>query len=141
MKAFKAYRKKSSTERANFLRAIAKNIMDLDHVLVERAMAETALPEGRIQGERGRTCNQLNAFADIIEEGSWVNARIDTAIPDRQPIPKPDLRKMEMPIGPIAVFGASNFPLAFSTAGGDTASALAAGNPCDCKRTRISFGY
>lgn len=140
VKAFKAYRKKSSTERANFLRAIAKNIMDLDHVLVERAMAETALPEGRIQGERGRTCNQLNAFADIIEEGSWVNARIDTAIPDRQPIPKPDLRKMEMPIGPIAVFGASNFPLAFSTAGGDTASALAAGNPVIVKGHESHLG-
>lgn len=127
--AFKAYREKSSTERAAFLRTIADNIMALDQELVERAMAETGLPEARIKGERGRTCNQMRAFADIIEDGSWVNARIDTAIPDRAPAPKPDLRKMEMAIGPVAVFGASNFPLAYSTAGGDTASALAAGNP------------
>jgi len=138
--AFKAYREKSASERANFLRAIAQKIMDLDQELVERAMAETGLPEARIKGERGRTCNQMRAFADIIEEGSWVNARIDTAIPDRAPAPKPDLRKMEMAIGPVAVFGASNFPLAYSTAGGDTASALAAGNPVVVKGHESHLG-
>ena len=137
---FKAYRKKSASERASFLRAIADNIMSLDQELVERAMAETSLPEARIKGERGRTCNQLRTFADIIEEGSWVNARIDTAIPDRAPAPKPDLRKMEMAIGPVAVFGASNFPLAYSTAGGDTASALAAGNPVIVKGHESHLG-
>src|SRR5205814_3655412 len=83
--------------------------------------------------ERGRTCNQLKLFADVVEEGSWIDARIDRAIPDRQPIPKPDCRRMLIPIGPVAVFGASNFPLAFSVAGGDTASALAAGCPVVCK--------
>ena len=114
--------------------------MSLDQELVERAMAETSLPEARIKGERGRTCNQLRTFADIIEEGSWVNARIDTAIPDRAPAPKPDLRKMEMAIGPVAVFGASNFPLAYSTAGGDTASALAAGNPVIVKGHESHLG-
>ncbi len=138
--AFRAYREKTASERANFLRAIAQNIMDLDQELVERAMAETGLPEARIKGERGRTCNQMRAFADIIEEGSWVNARIDTAIPDRAPAPKPDLRKMEMAIGPVAVFGASNFPLAYSTAGGDTASALAAGNPVIVKGHESHLG-
>lgn len=138
--AFKSYREKSATERAAFLRAIADNIMALDQALVARAIAESGLPEGRIKGERGRTCNQLKAFADYIEEGSWVNARIDTAIADRAPAPKPDIRKMEMPIGPVAVFGASNFPLAFSTAGGDTASALATGNPVIVKGHESHLG-
>jgi alpha-ketoglutaric semialdehyde dehydrogenase len=138
--AFKPYREQSASKRAKFLRAIAQNIMDLDQELVERAMAETGLPEARIKGERGRTCNQLRSFADIIEEGSWLNARIDTAIPDRAPAPKPDLRKMEMAIGPVAVFGASNFPLAYSTAGGDTASALAAGNPVIVKGHESHLG-
>ena len=95
--------------------------------LVQRVTAETALPEGRVQGERGRTTGQLRLFADVVREGSWVDARIDTALPDREPLPKPDVRRMLIPIGPVAVFGASNFPLAFSVAGGDTASALAAG--------------
>ena len=125
--AFDVYRNKSGKERAAFLRKIAEKVMDLGDELVERAMAETGLPEARIRGERGRTCGQLNLFADVAEEGSWVNARIDQAIPDREPLPKPDVRYMERAIGPVAVFGASNFPLAFSTAGGDTASALAAG--------------
>ena len=127
--AFEIYRNKSGKERAAYLRKIAEKVMDLGDELVERAMAETGLPEGRIRGERGRTCGQLNLFADVAEEGSWVNARIDQAIPDREPLPKPDVRYMERAIGPVAVFGASNFPLAFSTAGGDTASALAAGCP------------
>jgi len=126
-KAFDIYRNKSGKERAAFLRKIAEKVMDLGDELVERAMAETGLPEARIRGERGRTCGQLNLFADVAEEGSWVNARIDRAIPDREPLPKPDVRYMERALGPVAVFGASNFPLAFSTAGGDTASALAAG--------------
>jgi NADP-dependent aldehyde dehydrogenase len=92
-------------------------------------MQESGLPLARITGERGRTTGQLKLFAKLLREGSWVDARIDTAIPDRQPVPKPDLRRMLIPIGPVLVFGASNFPLAFSTAGGDTASALAAGCP------------
>ncbi|MCM8537857.1 MAG: aldehyde dehydrogenase (NADP(+)) [Lentisphaeraceae bacterium] len=128
-KAFDSFRNTSSKERAAFLRKIAENVVNLGDELIQRAVAETGLPEGRITGERGRTCGQLTMFADLIEEGSWVNARIDTAIPDRQPLPKPDIRYMERAIGPVAVFGASNFPLAFSTAGGDTASAIAAGCP------------
>ncbi|HLZ52904.1 MAG TPA: aldehyde dehydrogenase (NADP(+)), partial [Verrucomicrobiae bacterium] len=94
-----------------------------------RAHLETGLPETRLTGERARTVNQLKLFAQVVREGSWVDARIDTAIPDRQPAPKPDLRRMLIPIGPVIVFGASNFPFAYSVAGGDTASALAAGNP------------
>ena len=94
------------------------------------AHAETALPVAeRLAGERGRTVKQLRLFAELVREGSWVDARIDRAIPDRQPLPKPDIRRMLIPLGPVAVFGASNFPLAFSVAGGDTASALAAGCP------------
>ncbi|MEM7385699.1 MAG: aldehyde dehydrogenase (NADP(+)), partial [Verrucomicrobiota bacterium] len=119
----------SGRERAGFLREIASQIEALGDVLVERATAETALPAARIQGERGRTCGQLRLFADLVEEGSWVDARIDHADPEREPVPKPDARSMLRPIGPVAVFCASNFPLAFSVAGGDTASALAAGNP------------
>ena len=127
--AHKIYRGKSGKEKAAFLRTIADEVENLGHVLVERAMFETGLPEGRILGERGRTCNQLRLFADLVEEGSWVNATIDEAIPERKPLPKVDIRKMLISIGPVAVFTASNFPLAFSTAGGDTASALAAGCP------------
>lgn len=127
--AFPKFRSQPAGARAAFLRAIADEIEALGDALVERCMAETGLPEGRIKGERGRTCGQLRLFATVVEEGSWVDARIDTAIPDREPVPKPDIRRMMIPIGPVAVFGASNFPLAFSTAGGDTASALATGNP------------
>ena len=130
----------SAKERAAFLNAIADEIMALGDELIQRAMAESALPEGRITGERGRTCNQLKAFASLLEEGSFVNATIDTAIPDRQPLPKVDLRKMDIPLGPVAVFGASNFPLAFSTAGGDTASALAAGCPVIAKGHESHLG-
>jgi len=97
--------------------------------LLKRAHLETGLPEARLTGERARTAGQLRLFAQIAREGSWVDARIDHAIPDRQPAPKPDLRRMLIPIGPVVVFGSSNFPLAFSVAGGDTASALATGNP------------
>ena len=116
-------------EQARFLRAIADNIEGLGDVLIERASLETALPNARFLGERARTCGQLRMFADLLDEGSWVDARIDHAIPDRQPVPKPDVRSMLRPLGPVVVFCASNFPLAYSVAGGDTASALAAGCP------------
>ncbi|WP_423146223.1 aldehyde dehydrogenase (NADP(+)) [Rubrolithibacter danxiaensis] len=127
-RAFKIYRAKSGAEKASFLDAIADEIGALGDELIERCVSESALPAERITGERGRTVSQLKLFAQTLQEGSWVSARIDTAIPDRVP-PKPDLRRMSVPIGPVLVFGASNFPLAFSTAGGDTASALAAGCP------------
>ena len=127
--AFHADQDKAPAERADLLEAIASEIEALGDTLVQRVMAETALPEGRVQGERGRTTGQLRLFADVVREGSWVDARIDTALPDREPLPKPDVRRMLIPMGPVAVFGASNFPLAFSVAGGDTASALAAGCP------------
>ena len=127
--AFASYGRASAHDRASFLRAIARNIEDLGEALVDRATSETALPPERIRSERGRTANQLRLFADLIEEGSWVDARIDRADPERKPIAKPDVRSMLRPLGPVVVFGASNFPLAFSVAGGDTASALAAGNP------------
>ena len=116
-------------ERAKFLRAVADNIEALGDALIERASLETGLPNARFVGERGRTCSQLRMFADLLDEGSWVDARIDRAIPDRQPLPKPDIRSMLRPLGPVAVFCASNFPLAYSVAGGDTASAFAAGCP------------
>ena len=113
-------------ERAKFLRKIAANIEALGDTLIKRASLETALPNARFEGERARTCGQLRAFADLLDEGSWVDARIDHAIPDRQPVVKPDVRSMLRPIGPVAVFCASNFPLAYSVAGADTASAFAA---------------
>ncbi|MEM6805478.1 MAG: aldehyde dehydrogenase (NADP(+)), partial [Bacteroidota bacterium] len=127
--AFIAYRDTSPEARAKFLEQIAEEILALGDTLIERAMAETALPQGRLQGERGRTMNQMKLFAQVVREGSWVDARIETAIPDRQPFPKADIRHMMRPLGPVGVFGASNFPLAFSVAGGDTASALASGCP------------
>jgi NADP-dependent aldehyde dehydrogenase len=126
---FDSYRATSNKARAAFLEAIAEEIEKLGPDLIDRAMAETGLPNARLVGERGRTVNQLRLFAQAIREGSWVDARIDTAIPDRSPLPKPDIRMMHTAIGPAVVFGASNFPLAFSVAGGDTASALAAGCP------------
>jgi len=127
--AFQVYRKKSGLEKALFLEAIALEIENIGDDLIQIATSETGLPAARIQGERGRTTGQLRMFAQLLKEGSWVNARIETSIPDRQPIPKVDLRMMHRPLGPVGVFGASNFPLAFSVAGGDTASALAAGCP------------
>lgn len=127
--AFAAYSRTSGRERARFLRRIADNLDAASADLVARAQLETALPAARLQGEVLRTSNQMRLFADVLEEGSWVAARIDTPLPDRKPLPRPDLRSMLRPIGPVAVFGASNFPIAFSVAGGDTASALAAGNP------------
>jgi len=119
----------SGKVRAALLRRCAQELELRGDVIVERAQAETSLPEARLRGELARTCNQLRLFADLVYEGSWVDARIDRADPARMPVPKPDVRSMRRGIGPIAVFGASNFPLAFSVAGGDTASALAAGNP------------
>ncbi|MGA2853429.1 MAG: aldehyde dehydrogenase (NADP(+)) [Verrucomicrobiota bacterium] len=127
--AFRAYRETNGEQRAVFLERIADEIMALGDDLIQRAHQESGLPEGRLTGERARTTGQLKLFAQVVREGSWVDARIDTAIPDRQPLPKPDLRRMLIPIGPVIVFGSSNFPLAFSVAGGDTASALVTGNP------------
>lgn len=125
--AFLAYSKKSGQERALFLEAIADEIIALGDGLIKRCCEETGLPEARLTGERGRTVNQLQLFANLLREGSWVDARIDTADPNRLPTPKPDIRSMQKALGPVGIFGASNFPLAFSVAGGDTASALAAG--------------
>ena len=127
--AFKKYSQKSGKQRAFFLRTIAEEIENLGDNLLETANRETHLPLPRLTGERGRTIGQLRLYAAQIEEGSWVDAIIDTAIPNRQPLPKVDLRKMLVPMGPVVVFGSSNFPFAYSTAGGDTASALAAGCP------------
>ena len=127
--AFAIYKNIGGKERAAFLRDIADELTASAETLTPMAMAESGLPEARIKGETGRTCGQLRLFADLVEEGSYVDARIETAQPDRTPVPKPDLRSMQIPLGPVVVFGASNFPLAFSTVGGDTASALAAGCP------------
>ena len=127
--AFVTFSKLPGSERARFLRHIADGIEALVPAIVERAHRETALPEARLKGESARTINQLRLFAQVVEEGSWVNARIDPAQPDRKPLPRADIRSMMRPLGPVAVFGASNFPLAFSVAGGDTAAAFAAGCP------------
>lgn len=128
-KAFEIYRQKSPKEISAFIRCIADEMTALGDDFVTRASDETGLSKPRIQGEKDRTINQLMMFANLVEEGSWVNACIDQADLNRQPMPKPDVRRMYVPIGPVVVFGASNFPLAFSVAGGDTASAFAAGNP------------
>ncbi len=127
--AFKDYRKTKASQRADFLECIAQEIERAGEDLIYRCQQETGLPEVRISGERGRTTNQLRLFAGLLREGSWVNARIDTSDPDRKPVPKPDVRTMQIALGPVGIFGASNFPLAFSVAGGDTALALAAGGP------------
>ncbi|PIB42537.1 2,5-dioxovalerate dehydrogenase [Pseudomonas sp. 2822-15] len=127
--AFDTYRDTSLAVRAAFLEAIADNIEALGDELIERALAETGLPRARIQGERGRTCGQLRTFARTVRAGEWLDVRVDTAQPAREPLPRADLRQRHIALGPVAVFGASNFPLAFSVAGGDTASALAAGCP------------
>ncbi|WP_438016667.1 aldehyde dehydrogenase (NADP(+)) [Sorangium sp. So ce315] len=127
--AAQAFAALAPADRARFLEAAADEIMALGDRLIQTAHRETGLPVARLEGERARTTGQLRLFAAVVREGSWVDARIDPALPDRKPLPRPDLRRMLRPIGPVAVFGASNFPLAFSVAGGDTASALAAGNP------------
>lgn len=127
-KAFSVYRKYSLQQRAAFMRAIALQLEATGDELLQVAGEETNLPEARLRNERGRTIFQLNQYADACEKGDWLEARIDTAIPDKAP-PKPDIRKMLVPLGPVVVFGAANFPFAYSTAGGDTATAFAAGCP------------
>jgi NADP-dependent aldehyde dehydrogenase len=126
--AFGYYKLVSPLNKALFLESIADNMESLGDALIAKASAETNLPAARLTGERGRTTMQLRMFAQMLREGSWVEAAIDTAIPDKNPA-KPDIRKMLYPLGPVVVFGASNFPFAYSTAGGDTSSALAAGCP------------
>lgn len=127
--AFDHYREMSLETRAVFLETIADEIEAIGPALIERAMAESGLPKARLEGERGRTCGQLRLFASVVRAGEWLDVRIDPAMPERQPMPRADLRQRHIALGPVAVFGASNFPLAFSVAGGDTASALAAGCP------------
>lgn len=126
--AFHIYRKFSLKQRAAFMKAIAAELENCGDALIHTAIKETNLPEARLRGERARTIFQLNSYAEACERGEWLEARIDTAIPDKTP-PKPDIRKMLVPLGPVVVFGASNFPFAYSTAGGDTACAFAAGCP------------
>lgn len=127
--AFWSYGYLPATERAAFLNAIADEMEARAADITAIGTQETGLPEARLNGERGRTTGQLRLFAQTILNGSYLDLRHDAALPDRQPMPRPDLRLMQRPIGPVAVFGASNFPLAFSVAGGDTAAALAAGCP------------
>ncbi|MBU2705292.1 aldehyde dehydrogenase (NADP(+)) [Zooshikella marina] len=127
--AFSEYRLLSAKQRSNFLSAIARQLQQLGPGIIEQAINETALPETRLTSELQRTINQLKLFADLLTQGLDLYPIIDQASPNRQPLPKPDIRQTQIPIGPVAVFGASNFPLAFSVAGGDTASALAAGCP------------
>nr|WP_024306366.1 aldehyde dehydrogenase (NADP(+)) [Pseudomonas sp. P818] len=127
--AYPIYRNLSAVRRAEFLEDIADEIDALGDDFVALVCRETALPAARIQGERGRTSGQMRLFAKVLRRGDFYGARIDRALPDRQPLPRPDIRQYQIGVGPVAVFGASNFPLAFSTAGGDTASALAAGCP------------
>ena len=130
---FDAFRNAPRETRALLLETIADNLMALGDALIERAMAESGLPRPRLEGERGRTCGQLRLFASLVRDGRFLNVTVDTALPDRKPLPRPDLRSRKIPVGPVAVFGASNFPLAFSVAGGDTAAALAAGCPVIAK--------
>ncbi|WP_396600894.1 aldehyde dehydrogenase (NADP(+)) [Algibacter sp. R77976] len=138
--AFKVYRKVSGAKRAAFLNAIADEILALDKTLIDMYMSESGLPEGRAVGERGRTIFQLRSFAELILNEDWRDNTFDAAQPDREPLPKADLRKTAIPLGPVVVLGASNFPLAFSTAGGDTASALAAGCPVIVKSHPMHSG-
>jgi NADP-dependent aldehyde dehydrogenase len=138
--AFDAYRMLPLERRAALLEAIAENILSLGDALIERAHAESALPVARLQGERGRTVGQLRLFAQVVRDGRFLTPTVDTAQPERQPMPRADLRLAKIPVGPVAVFGASNFPLAFSVAGGDTASALAAGAPVIVKAHSAHLG-
>ncbi|KXV02778.1 2,5-dioxovalerate dehydrogenase [Caballeronia megalochromosomata] len=138
--AFDEYRHAPLETRAQFLEAIADNIIALGDTLIERAMAESALPKARLEGERARTVGQLRLFASLVREGRWLAATLDSAQPDRKPLPRSDLRLQKIPVGPVAVFGASNFPLAFSVAGGDTASAFAAGCPVVVKSHPAHLG-
>ncbi|NEX61253.1 aldehyde dehydrogenase (NADP(+)) [Noviherbaspirillum galbum] len=127
--AFDAYRETAPEQRAAFLERIAENILALGDALIERCMRESGLPRARLEGERGRTVGQLRLFSSVVRAGDFLDVRIDPAQPDRKPLPRSDLRLRQVALGPVAVFGASNFPLAFSVAGGDTAAALAAGCP------------
>jgi NADP-dependent aldehyde dehydrogenase len=138
--AFDPFRRASLETRAEFLEAIADNLLALGDALIERASVESALPKARIEGERARTIGQLKLFASLVREGRWIGATLDSAQPDRKPLPRPDLRLQKIPVGPVAVFGASNFPLAFSVAGGDTASAFAAGCPVVVKAHPAHLG-
>ncbi|QNK64427.1 aldehyde dehydrogenase (NADP(+)) [Pedobacter sp. PAMC26386] len=138
--AFQSYRLINKDLKSAFLRCIADQIYAISDKLIARASEESGLPVMRLQGELGRTTGQLRLFADMVDEGSWVDAIIDTAIPERQPLPKSDIRRMLVPLGPVVVFGASNFPLAFSVAGGDTVSALAAGCPVIVKAHAAHLG-
>ena len=137
--AFDPYRETGLEQRAVFLETIAQRIADIGPALIERAMLESGLPQARLEGERGRTVNQLRLFAKVVRDGRWLTATLDAALPDRTP-PRADLRLRKIALGPVAVFGASNFPLAFSVAGGDTASALAAGCPVVVKAHSAHLG-
>jgi 2,5-dioxopentanoate dehydrogenase len=137
--AFDAFRETTLEQRAVFLERIATEILDIGPALIERASQETGLPSARLEGERGRTVGQLRLFAQVVRAGRWLSATIDPALPERSP-PRADLRLRKIPLGPVAVFGASNFPLAFSVAGGDTASALAAGCPVVVKAHSAHLG-
>jgi NADP-dependent aldehyde dehydrogenase len=127
--AFPVFSELAPDDRARFIEAVAEQIAALGDALISRAMSETGLPRGRLEGERARTLAQLELFAGVVREGAWMDVTIDRALPERTPLPRPDLRRRHIALGPVAVFGASNFPLAFSVAGGDTASAFAAGCP------------
>ena len=127
--AFPVYRATTPEERSAFLEAVAAEIEADKDAIIPEAVRESGLPEGRITGEVGRTTGQLRLFAGVVRQGDHLGVRIDPALPDRAPLPRADIRQRMVPLGPVAVFGASNVPLAFSTAGGDTASALAAGCP------------
>ncbi|EKS9916676.1 aldehyde dehydrogenase (NADP(+)) [Burkholderia multivorans] len=138
--AFDAYRHLPLEVRATFLERIADGIGELGDALVERAHAESGLPRQRLEGECGRTMGQLRLFAKVVRSGAWLSATLDSALPERKPLARPDLRLQKIPLGPVVVFGASNFPLAFSVAGGDTAAALAAGCPVIVKAHRAHLG-
>src|SRR5690606_30027582 len=138
--AFKIFRNMPGEKRAAFLRAIADEILALDQALLDAYTSESGLPQGRAIGERGRTVGQLRSFADLVSKEDWRGNTFDAAEPERKPLPKDDLRKTMIPLGPVVVFGASNFPLAYSTAGGDTASALAAGCPVIVKSHPMHAG-
>jgi NADP-dependent aldehyde dehydrogenase len=138
--AFDSFRHAPLEQRARLLESIGDRIMALGDALIERAHVETALPKARLEGERARTVGQLKLFAALVRDGRWLGATLDSALPERKPLPRPDLRMRKIPVGPVAVFGASNFPLAFSVAGGDTASALAAGCPVVVKAHPAHLG-
>jgi NADP-dependent aldehyde dehydrogenase len=138
--AFDPYRQLTDEQRASFLDATAQGLLDLGDTLTERVHVESGLPKPRLEGERMRTVNQLKLFASLLRDGRWHGAVLDSALPGRQPLPRADLRQRRIGVGPVAVFGASNFPLAFSVAGGDTASALAAGCPVIVKAHPAHLG-